>query len=212
MLMVVVLLPDGSFYANFFPMNNMTEADGFGGIRHYQRGPNGYTAVIGVTDRNDTKYPLVRTNPPSHGIYQSNYAGEPEVLPDGRLIISWAKDIAQDYGLYIINSDGTGLTPLYDNPGTTELRARVIRSRTLPPILQDQITQVASLLPPLEQGPYDVDGTFTFQDLNVYFNAPVDTNILSAMPVGSANTIRFFIDHQRSQQNGSHESLDWPIL
>src|SRR5262245_13034463 len=32
------------------------------------------------------------------------------------------------------------------------------------------------------------------------------------MPVGSANTIRFFIDHQRSQQSGSHESLDWPIL
>lgn len=204
--------PDGSFYANFFPMNNMTEAAGFGGIRRYTPGPNGYSAILGVTVRNDSTQTLVRTSPPSHGIYQSNYAAEPEVLPDGRLVISWAKDIAQDYGLYIVNADGSGLTRLYDNPGTTELRARLIRVRPLPPIIPDKVTQVAAALPPLEQGPYDVDGTFTFQALNVYFNAPVDTEILSAMPVGSANTIRFFIDHQRWQQSGSHESLDWPIL
>ena len=203
--------PDGSFYANFFPMNNMTEASGFGGIRRYTRGPNGYEPIVGVTERNDSKLPLVKYKPPSYGIYKSNYAGEAEVLPDGRLLISLAKTTKQDYGLYTINADGTGLTLLYDNPGTTELRARVIRSRPLPPILSDNITQVASPLPPLENGPYDVDGTFTFKALNVYFNAPVDTDILSAIPVGSANTIRFFIDHQRWQQNGSHEGLDWPI-
>jgi hypothetical protein len=204
--------PDGSFYANFFPMNNMTEAAGFGGIRLYQRGPHGYKPIIGVIDRNDSTQPLVKYNPPSYGIYKSIYAAEPEVLPDGRLIISRAGNIKQDYGLYIINADGSGLTLLYDNVGTTELRARVIRSRPLPPIIPDQITQVASLLPPLAEGPYDKDGTFTFQALNVYFNAPVDTEIVSAMPAGAANTIRFFIDHQRWQQNGSHESLDWPIL
>ena len=204
--------PDGSFYANFFPMNNMTEAAGFGGIRLYQRGPHGYKPIIGVNDRNDSTQPLVKYNPPSFGIYKSIYAAEPEVLPDGRVIISRASNIKQDYGLYIMNADGSNLVLLYDNPGTTELRARVIRSRPLPPVIPDQITQVASLLPPLANGPYDTDGTFTFQALNVYFNAPVDTDILSAMPVGSANTIRFFIDHQRWQQSGSHESLDWPIL
>ena len=203
---------DGSLYANFFPMNNMTEAAGFGGIRLYRRGPRGYSRLIGVTVRDDATQPLVRYNPPSHGVYRSAYAAEPEVLPDGRLIISYASDIRQDYGLYTINSNGTGLTLLYDNPGTTELRARVIRPRPLPPIIQDQITQVARPLPPLENGPYDVGGTFTFNALNVYFNAPVDTEIISAMPAGSAGSIRFFIDHQRWQQNGSHESLDWPIL
>lgn len=204
--------PDGTFYANFFPMNNMTEAAGFGGIRRYKRGPNGYVSIIGVTDRNDSKYPLVNYNPPSHGIYQGSYAAEPEVLPDGRLLISLAKDTKQDYGLYTINADGSGLTPLYDNSGTTELRARVIRTRPLPPVIADKITQVASMLPPKAEGPYDKDGTFTFKALNVYFNAPVDTDILSAMPVGSASKIRFFIDHQRWEQSGSHEGLDWPIL
>lgn len=203
--------PDGTLYANFFPMNNMTEAAGFGGIRRYKRGPNGYVSIIGVTDRNDSLYPLVRSSPPSHGIYKSDYAAEPEVLPDGRLLISLARDVSQDYGLFIVNPDGSSLVPLYDNAGTTELRARVIRTRQAP-VIADRITQTASLLPPRDTGPYDVDGTFTYQALNIYFNAPVDTNILSAMPVGAASSIRFFIDHQRWQQSGSHESLDWPIL
>ena len=204
--------PDGSFYANFFPMANGTEASGFGGIRRYQRGPNGYTHIIGITTRDESVQQFVRTNPNSYGVYVGNYAGEPEVLPDGSLVISWAVDAKQDYGLYTINADGSGLTVLYDNPGTTELRARAIRVRTVPPVIADKVTKVASELPPLTQGPYNTGGNFTFDALNVYFNAPVDVDILNAMPVGSANTIRFYIDHQRTQQNGSIEAFDWPIL
>ena len=161
--------PDGSFYANFFPMANGTEAAGFGGIRHYQRGPNGYTAVIGITTRDESIQEFARPNPPSYGVYKGVYAAEPEVLPEGRLLISYAMSVKQDYGLYTIDADGNNLTKVYDNPGTTELRARVIRPRPLPPIIPDQITQVASLLPPLAEGPYDIDGTYTFQSLNVYF-------------------------------------------
>lgn len=204
--------PDGSFYANFFPMANGTEAAGFGGIRHYQRGPNKYTPIIGITTRDEGIQEFVRNTPPSYGVYKGNYAAEPAVLPDGRLIISWAADVQQDYGLFIINPDGSNLKKLYDNPGTAELRARLLRPRPTPPIIPDKITQVASLLPPLAEGPYDIDGTFTFQSLNVYFNAPVDVDIINAIPVGSAGSIRFFIDHQRWQQRGSHETLDWPIL
>ncbi len=204
--------PDGSFYANFFPMANGTEAAGYGGIRRYERGPHGYTSIIGITTRDESVQQFVKTNPNSYGVYVGNYAGEPEVLPDGRVIFSWAQDAKQDYGLYVMNADGSGLTKIYDNPGTTELRARVIRSRPVPPKISDKITQTPSLLPPLEQGPYDTDGRFTFQALNVYFNAPVDVDIINAPPVGSANTIRFFVDHQRWQQTGSIEAFDWPIL
>lgn len=204
--------PDGTLFANFFPMTNMTEAAGFGGIRRYLRGPNGYTSVIGITTRDEGYYGLVRDNPPSYGVQKGNYAAEPEVLPDGRLLISWAADIRQDYGLYVMNADGSNLIPLYDQANTTELRARLIRQRPLPPIINDTVTQVAGLLPPLAQGPYDTGGVFTFDALNVYFNAPVDVKIVNAIPVGSAGTIRFFIDHQRDQQRGSFETLDWPIL
>ncbi|NTW12130.1 MAG: hypothetical protein HGA30_02335, partial [Anaerolineales bacterium] len=204
--------PDGTFYANFFPMTNGTEAAGFGGIRRYQRGANGYTHVIGITNRDESVQQFARTNPTSYGVFVGNYAAEPAVLPDGGLVISWAQDVRQDYGLYIINANGSGHTLVYDNPGTTELRARLVRPRPVPPVIQDQATQVASALPPTAQGPYDKDGTFTFNARNVYFNAPVDVDILSAPPVGSANTIRLFTDFQRDQQRGSFEFLDWPIL
>jgi hypothetical protein len=202
--------PNGTLYANFFPMKNGTEAAGFGGIRRYQRGAHGYEHVIGITTSlNQT---LASQNPPSYGVYVGQYAAEPVVIPDGRLVISWAADVAQDYGLYLINADGSQRQLVHDNPGTAELRARVVAPRALPPIIPDAVTQVANPLPPLKNGPYDFDGTFSFDALNVYFNAPVDVDIVSAIPVGSAASLRFFIDHQRDEQSGSHESLDWPIL
>jgi hypothetical protein len=197
----------GVFYANFFPMRNMTEAAGFGGIRRYHRGPAGdYEPIIGITEPVGE---LVAPN--SFGVFQGNYAGEPEYVPNGQLLISWAENTYQDYGLYSIDLDGNNLTLVYDNPGTTELRPRLIRPRPLPPIIPDTITEVASLLPPTEDGPYDIDGTFTFHALNVYFNAPVDWPVVSAPPVGSAGSIRFYIDHQRHSP-GSFSRLDWPIL
>lgn len=199
---------DGALYTTFFPMHHISEAAGFGGIRRYPRGAHAYTTIIGVADDGGE---LVREDPPSHRVFKGPYAAEPEVLPDGRLLISWAADTRQDYGLYTVNADGSDLTLLYDNPYTAELRARVIRSRPLPPIVPDQITAVASLLPPLAEGPYDIDGTFIFNALNVYFNAPVDVDVVDAMPVGAAGTIRFFIDHQRTAA-GFPERLDWPIL
>ena len=132
-------------------------------------------------------------------------------MSDGGLVISWAAGVNQDYGLYRINTDGSGRTLIYDSPGTTELRARVIRARPLPPVVADTVTQVPSPLPPRADGPYNIDGVFTFDALNVYANAPVDVDIVNAVPIGSAATIRFFIDHQRTSP-GSFPNLDWPIM
>jgi hypothetical protein len=198
--------PDGTFYGNYFPMRNMTEAAGFGGIRRYTRGPGDYEPIIGITGPGGQ---LVAPN--AFGVFQGNYAAEPEYVPNGQLLISWAENVYQDYGLYSVDLDGNKLTRVYDNPGTAELRPRLIRPRPLPPVIADTITQVASLLPPTEAGPYDIDGTFTFHALNVYFNAPVDWPVVSAPPIGSAGTIRFYIDHQRHNP-GSFPNLDWPIL
>lgn len=151
-------------------------------------------------------------NPTSFGIFQGNYASEPEVLPNGRLVLSWAADVGQDYGLYTANADGTGLKLFYDRAGTSELRVRSVRSRPLPPVLPGPTGPAPSLLPPIAAAaPYTQDGTFVFDALNVYFNAPVDADIVSAPAVGSATTIRFFLDQQRTSP-GAFPSLDWPIL
>jgi hypothetical protein len=198
----------GAFVANYFPMANMTEAGGFGGLRLYQRGPGDPTGLIGITT---LTMDYVSTNPTSYGVFKGSYATDPVILPDGRMALSWAKDVNQDYGLYTANANGTGLTLLYDNPGTTEVRAKLLAPRSKPPILNDTVTQVPSLLPPTAAGPYTKDGTFVFDALNVYFNAPVDTLVDSAPPVGSAAKIRFFADFQRTSP-GSFPNQDWPIL
>jgi len=199
----------GDLFANFYPMFNMTEASGFGGIRRYSRGPEPFAPIIGITQLSQTY--VHPSNPTSYGIYPGFYASDATALSDGSLVISWAPTVDQDYGLVQISPDGSGLTAVYDYKGTSELRARVLRPRPRPPVLSDTVTQAASLLPPPGNGPYDADGTFTFNALNVYANAPVDTDIVSAPPVGSAETIRFFIDHQRTSP-GSYPNLDWPIL
>lgn len=199
---------DGRLYANFFPMFNMTEASGFGGVRYYERGAFPYVPIAGITYLTQE---YVSYDPISYGIYIGEYVGEPESLPDGRVVVSRAPDVFQDYGLYLMKADGRGMSPLYDNPGTTELRARVLGPRPLPPVLPDTVAGRASLLPPDADGPYDQDGSFTFDAQNVYFNGPVDMDIVSAPPIGSARTIRFFLDHQRTSP-GSFPYLDWPIL
>lgn len=202
-------MPNGDLVANSFPMINMTEAAGFGSIRLLKRGPGKYIPINGLAGT-FTQY--VRPQEPiSYGVFVGPYVTEPAALQDGRIVISWAPDHRQDYGLYVANLNGTGRTLIYDNPGTTELRARAIQARPLPPIVADRITQTPSLLPPREGGPYNTDGTFVFDALNVYANAPVDTDIVSAPPVGSAAKIRFFTDFQRTAFLASSVQ-DWPIL
>ena len=210
---------DGTLYGNYFPMENMTEAAGFGGIRKVTRGAVRYTHVIGNTRR----YEHPQVTPTSFGVETSpsGYAADPAVMADGTLLISLAtanhgtlsgEDITQDYGLYNINATGSP-TPIliHDNPGTAELQAQVLAARPLPPIIPDSIVNTPSLLPPPAAGPYDQDGTFTFHALNVYANGPVDMDIVNAPAVGSAASIKFFIDHQRSSF-GSFPSRDFPIL
>ncbi len=200
---------DGVLIANFFPMYNMTEAAGFGGLRRLQRGAGAYEPVAGITYL--TLDYVNPSGPTSYGIFNGTYFTEPEPLPDGRLLVSWAADVQQDYGLYTINADGSNRTLVYDAVGTTELRARAIRVRSVPPVIADSTTNTPSLLPPTAAGPYDGDGTFVFDARNVYFNAPVDVEIVSAPPIGSADRIRFFLDHQRTSP-GSFPNQDWPIL
>lgn len=202
---------DGSVFTSFFPMRNLTEAAGFGGVRHYARGPGRPAPVMGVTS-NAIGQPFVSESPRSYAVYRSPvYAAEPEALPDGRIVLSRASSVAQDYGLYLAGADGSAATLLYDVPGRSELRARVVAPRPVPPIVPDASARVPGGLPPEAGGPYDVDGTFVFDALNVYFNAPVDVPIINAPAVGSAETIRFYLDHQRTAV-GSADREDWPIL
>lgn len=202
-------LADGSYMGNYFPMYNMTEASGFGGLRRFAREGSGYEEFLGVTTISSN---YVNTSPqPSYGIYPGEYATEPAALPSGELLVSIAPDIGQDYGIYRVSADGAKRTLLYDARGTSELRAKPLAARTKPPVITDTVPAAASLLPPAADGPYAQDGTFIFEAWNVYANGPVDSDIVNAVPVGSAARLRFFTDFQRAAY-GSYPALDWPIL
>ncbi len=201
--------PDGALIANYFPMFNMTEAAGFGGLRRFEPGAGSYAPIAGITSLT-LDYVNAAGNV-SYGIFKGSYASEPAVLPDGRLIYSLADDTTQDYRLVVAQPDGSQPAVLLDRPGTSEVRAQVLAPRPLPPIIADTVQAAAPELPPTADGDYDASGTFSFEDLNVYANAPVDVPIVSAPPVGSAHTIRFYMDQQRTSP-GSFPEQDWPIL
>ncbi|MDC6167443.1 TolB family protein [Paucibacter sp. XJ19-41] len=202
----------GRLLANFYPMVNMTEAGGFGGVRRMTRGAQRPQALMGPNEITGDQSRFVAPN--AFGIYRLEpgqyYASDAVALADGRLLLSMAGDIQQDYGLYLLGADGREPQPLLDLPGRSELRAKPLQARALPPVLP-AAAATAAALPPPAQGPFDGDGSFVFRALNVFFNAPVDTEIVSAPAVGSASTLRFFIDQQR-QSTGSFPHLDWPVL
>jgi hypothetical protein len=228
----------GALFANFFPMYNMTEAAGFGGIRRYRRAPVAtrympFNGVFAYTDANGEQRPYAHGDNPgnySYGIFvppPEGYTVDAEFPPPALgvreyLVYSAAADWNQDYDLWFSFADGSARERLtFTDPdfgvGTSELRAKFLVARTPPPTLPDpyrddwDTAPHPGFLPPTAAGPYDRDGTFVFDDLNVYYNAPVDTDIVSAPPVGSAATIRFFADFQR-RSTGSFPQQDWPIL
>ncbi len=203
--------PDGQVVGNWFPIEHSTESSGFGGIKRYFRGPAAApVGLIGTTEYGDLDYYI--DNPPSYGILVGEYAAEPFVLDDGRILFSKAPTPEQDYGLFLMDGDGTNVTPLLDHPGMTDLHAQLIKPRKKPPVIPDGITQLAWPLPPTGSADLKQEGTFTFDCRNIYFNAPVDVPVISAPAVGDVASVRFFASPLMAQQFGSVEALDFPLL
>lgn len=202
---------NGDFVGVWYPIEHITESSGFGGIkRYFRKGKKQPQGLIGITEYGNLDYYI--ENPPSYGILKGQYATEPFVMEDGRILFSMAPTPKQDYGLYIMDHDGLNVIPLLDIPNMTELRAQLVRPRPRPPIIEDSHTGLTSLLPPLGMDDLRKDGSFVFDCRNIFFNAPVDDPIISAPKVGDVGTVRFFAAPLMNQQYGSIEALDFPLL
>ncbi|MBK8847212.1 MAG: T9SS type A sorting domain-containing protein [Bacteroidetes bacterium] len=196
---------------NYFPENILLHEGGFGGIIKHPRGLGKGTHLAGYTIYKDSLLNYPSNTPEEYRHYYSKvgYACDPDVLPDGKIIFSWAPNYKQDYGVYVMNADGTNRKLIY-NTGGAQLRAKAIRSRPVPPKIADKVTSYPSMYPPLESAPYNIDGNFTFNCLNVYTNGNVDEEITTGVPFGDAGSIKFFINHQRTRKNSNPEQ-DFPI-
>jgi hypothetical protein len=119
--------------------------------------------------------PETTADPPQNGDYDNitpdtphdrdddskGYFKYPFPLPDGRLVTSYSPNGHEDdYGLYTIGRDGSGLTLLYNDPATHELDAVVVAPRYKPTVIPEQIDKN--------------DSTGVFVNQNVYFRQSRD--------------------------------------
>ncbi len=200
------LLRDGRMLSLFTPDPAMAYTTGSSGIRLFETG-NGYgTYVIGV---NPQTMQLYITNPPSYGTMQPPYACDPVQMPNNLILISYATQVEnQDYGLYTINLNGSGLTPFYDIAGKMELNAEILLQKSVPPILIDGVTDVADELPPtINPATWYKDGGFRFDCVNMFTNGPVDNPMQDGPPITRFARINFFMNFQRQDSLGLDSAI-----
>jgi hypothetical protein len=200
------LLNNGDLLSVFLPHTPMVITGGSTGIRNYTKGLSEYKQIAGV----DTNTALYVVNPPSTGSYMPPYAVDPLPLPDGRILFSMANTVEQqDYGIYVCNSNGTGILPVLDFPNTLELNAELLIVKVKPPIPEYIQGYDTNKVPPTENPlTFFQGGFFRFDCMNIYTNAPVDVPINDAPPISKNARFRFFLNFQRQNSNG----LDLPIL
>lgn len=200
------IMADGKILSVFIPHTPMLTTGGSPGIRYYNKFFSEARNVIGV----DTTTPLYVSDPPSYGTMQPPYATDPVPLPDGRIMFSYATTVLdQDYGIYVCDLNGGGLTQIIDLPGKLELNAELFIPRTIPPVVNYLTAYDTNLVPPTtDPSTFYQGGLFRFDCLNVYGNAPVDAPIDDAPPIKKNAKFRFFFNFQRQDENGQ----DHPIL
>lgn len=205
---------NGNLYSNIVPLENLAEYAGFGGIRLHTRDGRSGRPVVGQAEFLRFDLPNIYFD----RIYVTEYATDPELVRGtNRMLAAIAPDHQQDYGIWIMDRDGSNRTLLYDDPLTMELRPKLLMPRPLPPIISDHPAlqnETAMLLPPIKDATATEaasDGTFTFHAMNVYANAPVDSGILSALPIGSAGSIRFYSSYIEDHPSGVNQR-NWPNL
>jgi hypothetical protein len=202
-----VVLGDHKLLSVFVPNTSMTYTSGSPGIRWFNKGADRPHYIAGV---NQDNMQLYIQNPPSYGTMQPPYATDPVQLPDGRILFSYATQVEnQDYGLYTINLDGSGLQLFYDIQNKLELNAQVLLPKPVPPIVPESVSLISDELPPtIDPGTYYKNGGFRFDCVNIYTNGDVDQPITDGPPITKNARINFFLNFQRRDTLG----LDTPVF
>jgi len=195
------IMDDSRMIGVFVPHTPMVFTTGSSGIRWFDVGVGYPNQIIGV---NQSNMQLYIQNPPSYGTMQPPYATDPSELPNGKILFSYATQVEnQDYGLYTVNLDGTGLQLFYDIPGKLELDAGLLLPKAVPPVLIDGVIAVADELPPtISPSTWYKDGGFRFDCVNMFFNGDVDKPMQDAPPITKFAKIKFFLNFQRMDSLG----------
>jgi hypothetical protein len=130
-------------------------------------------------------------------------ACSPAELPDGRILFAGDTG-AGDFGIYVMEADGSRLAQVVDMAGTLELDATPLVARPRPAPVHEEFTdQSAPGLPHTEPAQVaDQSYTFRFDCLNLFAQGDVDAPIPSAPPAQQGLRMRFYAALARPETQG----------
>lgn len=190
----------------FFPATSMSTTSGSPGIRWFNKGASDQTYIAGVNMDNMQSY---NGFPEEWGIMNPPFATDPYILPDDRVLFSAANQVEfQDYGIYVIEQDGSNMQSVFNIPGMMDLNASLLQARPVPPIIPDVFTEIIDELPPtIEPSSYFKNGAVRFDCENIFFNGPVDFPIPDAPQITRNARIKLFLNFQRTDPDGKDTAI-----
>jgi hypothetical protein len=198
------LLPDGRVLTVFAANGAFSPGPGPTGVRLFAPGADTGRSVIGLSPRARAALMEAEASPAAP---RPPWATDPAPLPDGRIVVSYAPRADGDCGLYACDLDGSRLEPLVDLPGTLELDAVAQVPTKRPPALPMGVDPHTVELPPTEDpATHRSTGSFRFDCMNVFANAPVDAPIPDAPPITQGARLRLYMNFQR-QNPGRDPSI-----
>ncbi len=195
------VMSNGNLLSVFVPNTPMDYTSGSTGIRWYEQNATHQHNIAGV---NQDNMQLFVQNPPSYGTMQPPYATDPVPLGLNKILFSYAAQVEnQDYALYTINLDGTGLQLFYDTPGKMDLNAELLQQRPVPPVIFDpQYPESDELPPTIDPNSYFKNGGFRFDCTNMFTNGDVDQYMPDAPKITKNAVLHFFLNFQRMNGQG----------
>jgi hypothetical protein len=112
----------------------------------------------------------------------------PAALPDGRILFSYAPGGRGDFGLYVMNKDGSRIEKVFDLPGSFELDAAPVVARRLRHAPPDPVADTGAATDVTTS----VTGSFRFRNLDVFAGGHARKGVAAAPPRTDGARIRFW--------------------
>lgn len=116
----------------------------------------------------------------------------PAALPDGRVLFSYAPGGRGDYGIHVMNRDGSHIESVIDLPGSLELDAAPVvprRSHSVTVPFPESVDGVSA----------SVKGSFRFHSLDVFGGGHARKGVAAAPPRTAGARIRFWKTEPREE-------------
>ncbi len=192
------IMQDGKLLSVYSPNTALVPDAGGWGIRWFNPGADFERHIAGVRPSGEGSY---------RGGNSPPFATDPVGLSGERILFAYSLD-GVDYGIFESNLDGSDVRPVVDLHGTLELEPQVVMARPLPPVInQDMVNPVSDIPPTEDPETYARNDFFRFDCMNIFSNGKVDEPMPDAPRIGRDYTIQFFMNAQRQSTAGPDPSI-----